>query len=50
MCNKINFFLHIYIFFRTFAVDSCAGGSMSCEKRFAKVLSWVGFGHIEIIV
>ena len=21
---------------------------MSCEKRFAKGLSWVGFGHIEI--
>ena len=21
---------------------------MSCEKRFAKVLSWVGFGHVEI--
>jgi hypothetical protein len=21
---------------------------MSCEKCFAKVLSWVGFGHIEI--
>ena len=31
-----------------FAVESYAGGSMSCEKRFAKVLSWVGFGHIEI--
>ena len=22
-------------------------GDMSCEKRFAKALSWVGFGHIE---
>ena len=21
---------------------------MSCEKRFAKGLSWVGFGHIKI--
>ena len=21
-------------------------GNMSCEKRFAMVLSWVGFGHI----
>ena len=21
---------------------------MSCEKRFAMVLSWVGFGHIQI--
>ena len=31
-----------------FAVESYAGGSMSCEKRFAKGLSWVGFGHIEI--
>ncbi len=31
----------------TFAAESYAGGSMSCEKRFAKVLSWVGFGHIK---
>ena len=23
-------------------------GNMSYEKRFAKVLSWVGFGHIKI--
>ena len=23
-------------------------GYMSCEKRFAMVLSWVGFGHIKI--
>ena len=23
-------------------------GDMSCEKRFAKGLSWVGFGHIKI--
>ncbi|MBO5673629.1 MAG: hypothetical protein J6S09_04985, partial [Paludibacteraceae bacterium] len=22
-------------------------GNMSCEKRFAKGLSWVGFGHIK---
>ena len=42
------FFLHTCKFFTTFANDSYARGSMSREKRFAKVLSWVGFGHIKI--
>ena len=45
---KMRFFLHIRKFYCNFAPDSYAGGSLSCEKRFAKVLSWVGFGHIEI--
>ena len=35
--------LHIRKFCCTFATDSYAGGSMSCEKRFAMVLSWGRF-------
>ena len=45
--TKMRFFLHIRKFFCTFALESYAGGSMSREKRFAMVLSWVGFGHIK---